>query len=108
MIEIDGVQRAFESPVWTSGDYASDAWLETIELATAKDLGAKNETALARAIKWMNHYIPDVQILLETDDRHDANMIEVYNSAVDQINSINQSRCPQVGQLITAQSVITV
>ncbi|MBP9738181.1 hypothetical protein KBD20_00660 [Candidatus Saccharibacteria bacterium] len=93
MIEIDGIQRAFESPITESGDYISDTYFRAIEIATAPTIWRRDEVELASSVRRLNRNHGTVANYLGH-----AGLIDVYNDVIGQLNEINLWST-EVGQL---------
>lgn len=88
MIEIEGIQRQLEKPIWESGDYISDEWLRLIDLTTHPDTSSPVVlSGLASAVRRLNRNLATTSFLLDGTD-----LASVYNDVVSQVNDINTGR----------------
>ena len=88
MVEIDGVRRQLERPIWQSGDLISDEWWRLIDLTTNSDAHSPIVlNGLASAIRRLNRNLQTTSFLLgETE------LADVYDDVAGQVNCINADR----------------
>jgi hypothetical protein len=85
MLEIDGVRRQLQKPIWESGDYISDEYLKLIDITTSPHrVNERNAQRLASSIRRLNRNLDTTSALLVGTEAGSA-----YDSVVDQVNSIN-------------------
>ena len=97
MIEIDGVCRELERPIWESGDYISDKYEELIDLSTSPDRD-RHVDRIALAIHMLNLNLTTTSLLLV-----DTELAQPYDDVIGQLNEINAD-IPDIG---TLQPLIT-
>lgn len=84
MIEIDGVRNELHRPIWESGDYISDEYLELIDLSTSPDRPHGSIDRIARAVRRLNLNLSTTSALLVGTE-----LAQPYNDVVVQLNDIN-------------------
>lgn len=88
MIEIDGIRRHLERPIWESGDYISDEWFRLIDLATDPNTDSPVVLGgLVSAIRRLNRNLKTTSYLLGKSD-----FAPVYDNVISQVNEINSDR----------------
>lgn len=85
MVEIDGVRRELERPIWESGDYISDEYLLLIDLSTSPNRTTQtNADRIVSAIRRLNRNLATTSTLLVGTELADP-----YDDVIDQLNAIN-------------------
>lgn len=85
MIEIDGVCRELEKPIWESGDYISDEYLLLIDLSTSPDRATQdNAMRIASAVRRLNRNLSTTSTLLAGSE-----LANPYDDVINQLNVIN-------------------
>lgn len=98
MIEIDGVRRELEKPIWESGDYISDEYLLLIDLSTSPNRNIQtNIDRIASCIRRLNRNLATTSTLLV-----DSELAEPYDNVMSQLNDMNSD----IGGIDTLQPLI--
>jgi hypothetical protein len=85
MIEIDGVRRQLEKPIWESGDYISDEYLLLIDLSTSPNRATQTNTdRIASSIRRLNRNLATTSALLV-----DSELADPYDDVISQLNDVN-------------------